>query len=66
MGEDQAFSYFDKLIENILQYTSSGSEPVNALDQNEVAIGLGMTFQAVQEINKGANLEITFFNEGAP
>lgn len=66
MGEKEAFAYFDKLTNNILQYTSSGSGPVNALVQGEVAIGLGMTFQAVQEINKGANLKILFFEEGAP
>lgn len=66
MGEEEAFAYFDKLTYNILQYTSSGSGPVNALVQGEAAIGLGMTFQAVQEINKGANLKILFFEEGAP
>lgn len=65
-GEDAAFSYFDKLNENILQYTSSGSGVVNALVQGEVAIGLGITSQAVTEINKGAKLEILFFEEGAP
>lgn len=66
MGEEEAFAYFDKLTENILQYTSSGSGPVNALVQKEAAIGLGMTYQAVHEINKGANLTITYFEEGAP
>ena len=66
MGQEEAMAYFDKLSENILQYTSSGSGPVNALVQGEAAIGLGMTFQAVQEINKGAELEILYFDEGAP
>lgn len=65
-GEDKAFDYFTKLTENILQYTSSGSGPVNALVQGEVAIGLGMTSQAVVEINEGVNLEILFFKEGSP
>lgn len=65
-GEDAAFEYFDKLTENILQYTSSGSGPVNALIQGEVAIGLGMTSQAVVEINQGVNLETFFFEEGSP
>ncbi len=66
MGQDQALAYFEKLSGNVLQFTSSGSGPVNALVQGEAAIGLGMTFQAVQEINKGANLEILYFDEGAP
>lgn len=65
-GEDEAFEYFDKLAENILQYTSSGSGPVNALVQKEAAIGLGMTAQAVVKINEGEPLKILFFEEGAP
>jgi len=65
-GEDEAFSYFEKLTENILQYTSSGSGPVNALVQGEAAIALGMTSQAVVEINNGVDLDILFFEEGSP
>lgn len=66
-GEDTAFEYFDKLTENILQYTSSGSGPVNALLQKEAAIGLGMTGQAVTKINTdNANLKVIFFEEGSP
>lgn len=65
-GEEPAFDYFAKLSENILQYTSSGSGPVNALLQGEVAIGLGMTGQAVMAINNGADLQVAFFEEGAP
>lgn len=65
-GEKKAFDYFDKLADNVLQFTSSGSGPVNALVQGEVAVGLGMTAQAVTKINEGANLEILFFEEGSP
>lgn len=65
-GEEAAFEYFDKLSENILQFTSSGSGPVNALIQKEVAVGLGMTGQAVKALNEGANLKIIFFEEGSP
>ena len=65
-GEKRAFDYFDALAENVLQFTSSGSGPVNALVQGEVAIGLGMTAQAVTVINQGAELKIVFFKEGSP
>ncbi len=65
-GEEKAFEYFDNLAKNVLSFTSSGSGPVNALIQNEVAIGLGMTAQAVTEINKGGELMIKFFEEGSP
>ena len=66
MGEEEAFAYFDSLYPNMLSFTSSGSGPVNALVQKEAAIGLGMTFQAVNEINKGSNLQILFFNGPSP
>ena len=65
-GEEAAFAYFDQLAENVLSFTSSGSGPVNALVGKEVAIGLGMTAHAVQEINEGENLEVLFFEEGSP
>ena len=65
-GEAEAFRYFDKLTPNILQYTSSGSGPVNALANNEVCIGMGMTAQAVTQINKNVPLEIIYFKEGSP
>ena len=65
-GEEAALEYFDALAENILQFTSSGSGPVNALIQEEAAIGLGITGTAVQAINEGAELEIVFFEEGSP
>lgn len=65
-GEEAAFSYFDELSGNVLQFTSSGSGPINALVQGEIAIAMGMTSQAVIEINKGQPFEILFFEEGAP
>lgn len=66
MGEEKAFAYFDQLSKNILQYTSSGSGPVNALINKEVAIGLGMTAQGALKKTEGAPLEIMFFKEGSP
>jgi len=67
MGEDNAFEYFDKLSENVYQFTSSGSGPINALLQEEAVIGLGMTSQAVVKINEeNAPLKILFFDEGSP
>ena len=65
-GEDKAVQYFNDLTPNILQYTSSGSGPVNALLQKEVAIGFGMTSHAVTQINEGAKLKIVYFDEGSP
>lgn len=66
MGEEKAFAYFDQLSKNILQYTSSGSGPVNALINKEVAIGLGMTAQGALKKTEGAPLKILIFKEGSP
>lgn len=65
-GEDEAFEYFDKLAENVLQFSSGGSGAINSLIQGETAIAMGMTSQAVLNINKGMNLKIVFFEEGSP
>lgn len=66
-GEDKAFEYFDKFAENILQFTTSGSGPMNALEAREVAVGFGMTAQAAVKINNGnTELKIVFFEEGSP
>jgi len=66
-GENAAFDYFDGLAENVLQFTSSGSGPVNALIQGEAGIGLGMTMQVVTAINtRNVPLRIIYFEEGSP
>ena len=65
-GEDEAFAYFDQLAENVYQFSSSGSGPVNSLVQGEALIGLGLTYQAVAEQNEGAPVAPFFFKEGAP
>lgn len=68
LGETAALEYFDRLKDNIsgAGFTTSGLGPVNALKMGEAAIALGMTFQAVTEINNGADYEILFFEDGSP
>ena len=67
-GEEKAFDFFDGIAANIsgAGFTSSGSGPVQNLKMGEAAIGLGMTHQAVVEINNGAPLKIIYFEQGAP
>ncbi len=66
-GETTALDYFDDLNDNISNWESSGSSPVNKLVQGEVAVGFGMLTQAAFEISDGnTDLEILFFEEGAP
>lgn len=66
LGEDAAFDYFDGFAENIIQFTTSGSAPVNNLKTGEAAVSIGMISQAAQEITKGQkDLEIVLPKEGA-
>ncbi|MBR3972025.1 MAG: extracellular solute-binding protein [Ruminococcus sp.] len=65
-GDEGALEYVDKLYPNLKQFTSSGSGPIKLLKQGEIAVGLALTFQGVQEINDGQPFEIIFPEEGSP
>lgn len=64
MGEEDGLAYFDELSNNIAQFTTSGSGPISLLVQGEVAIAMGMTYQGVEEINKGADFKVIEFDTG--
>jgi iron(III) transport system substrate-binding protein len=66
MGVDRSLEYADKLYKNLKQFTESGSGPIKMLKQGEIAIGLALTFQAINEINEGQPLEIIFPETGSP
>lgn len=66
MGEEEAFAYIDELAKNIKQFTESGSGPVKLLIQGEVAIGLGLTFQGVNEMNNGNDFVLIEPEYGSP
>lgn len=65
-GDEGALEYVDKLYGNLKQFTESGSGPIKMLKQGEVAIGLALTFQAVDEINDGQPFEIIYPESGSP
>ena len=68
-GEEKALSYFDELSKNVKEYSASGSGPVKALLRDEIAVGLGMTFQAAKligENDRSSDIKITYFSEGSP
>lgn len=65
-GQEQALEYADQLYGNLKQLTESGSGPIKLLKQGEAAIGLALTFQAVNEINDGQPLEIIYPENGSP
>lgn len=66
LGEDAAYEYIDELAKNVKQFTESGSGPVKLLIQGEIAIGLGLTFQAVNELNNGNDFLIIEPEFGSP
>lgn len=66
MGDEAALAYIDDLERNIKLFSESGSGPIKLLIQGEVAIGLGLTFQAVNEINNGNDFKIIYPAEGSP
>ena len=65
-GEEKALEYVDQLHNNHKQFTESGSGPIKMMIQGETAIGLALTFQAVNEINNGMPFEIIYPPEGSP
>ena len=65
-GQEEALKYFTSLNANIKEWSSSGSGPVKGVDKKEIAVGLGMHFQAVEYANKNSDIGITYFKEGSP
>lgn len=66
LGEQNALKYFDDLSKNIKQFTESGSGPIKLLNQGEIAIGMALTFQSVNEINKDRDYKIIYPEDGSP
>lgn len=66
LGETEALKYFDEFAKNVIQFTASGSAPVNNLVSKEAGIGIGMISQAVEKITSGQkDLEVILTDEGA-
>ena len=65
-GEEATLEFVDKLYNNVKQFTESGSGPIKLLKQGEIAIGLGMTYQAITEANDGQPFEVIFPESGSP
>jgi len=65
-GDEATLSYVDKLYGNLKQFTESGSGPIKMLKQGEVAVGLALTFQAINEINSDWPFEVIYPETGSP
>lgn len=66
MGEDEAVKYFNKLKNNIREFSTSGSGPTNLLKQGEIAIAMGMTSHGASAITEGYDFKIIELETGSP
>lgn len=66
MGEDEAWEYFDQIVENAQAIPDSGAGPTQAVAQGEAALGVAFEFMPYQlQEQQGATTEF-FIPETAP
>lgn len=65
MGKDRGWAYLDKLHENIVQYTHSGSKPCKLAGAGEVAIGISFGYRGIMQKQKGEPVQTMFPKEGS-
>ncbi len=64
MGEEAAWSYLDRLHQNIAVYLHSGSKPCVMAATGEFPVGISFAFRGVKEKKKGAPIDIISPSEG--
>lgn len=57
IGEDEAWKYFDKLVENASSIPDSGSSPTKAVSMGEADIAVGFDFMAYEQQNNGESVD---------
>lgn len=65
MGEEQGWTFMDKLHVNIQTYTHSGSKPAKMAAAGEAVIGISFGYRGITEKKKGAPVEVVFPSEGS-
>ncbi|NOU90178.1 putative 2-aminoethylphosphonate ABC transporter substrate-binding protein [Paenibacillus sp. LMG 31460] len=63
--KDKASAYMDKLHENMMVYTHSGSKPAKMASSGEAPIGISYGYSGILEKKKGAPVEVIFPKEGS-
>jgi iron(III) transport system substrate-binding protein len=66
MGEDGAFEYWQRLNQNVAQYTQSGSAPGRMAAQGEYAIGIAFAHDIQVQQDHGLPVLLNFPSEGTP
>ncbi len=64
-GEQEGWAYLDRLHENMLFYTHSGSKPAKLAGQGEVPVGISFGFRGFMQQSKGEPIEVLFPAEGS-
>jgi iron(III) transport system substrate-binding protein len=64
-GKDKAWTYMDKLHDNMMVYTHSGSKPAKMAASGEVPIGISYGYSGILEKKKGSPIEVIFPKEGS-
>lgn len=65
MGEQAAWTYMDRLHENIAVYTHSGSAPCVQAARGERVVGIGFDMRGAREKTQGAPIDLVLPSEGA-
>jgi putative 2-aminoethylphosphonate ABC transporter, periplasmic 2-aminoethylphosphonate-binding protein len=65
MGEEQGWTYLDKLHGNMMQYTHSGSKPAKMAGQGECIIGISFGYRGLKQKSKGEPVETIWPAEGS-
>lgn len=63
-GEDKAWSFMDRLHENIAQYQHSGTKPCRDAASGEFAVGIAYELAGASLKTKGAPLDVLLMKEG--
>lgn len=64
-GQEKAWSFMDKLHENIASYTHSGSKPCKMAGAGETVIGVSFEFPGAKAKAAGAPIDVIFPSEGS-
>lgn len=66
LGEDEAFEYWQRLNQNVAQYTQSGSAPGRMAAQGEYAVGIAFAHDIQVQQDSGLPVILGFPSEGTP
>lgn len=65
-GEEEGWTYFEKLNENIPFYSKRGGDPIEKVSQGEFALGIVPVSQSTVDVAEENDLTISFPEDGIP